>query len=291
MPSSCHSFSVPDLFLNLSRSVQPADIMLTEVKSFNEQYRQRLSSLIPRYVLLLSAGITTICFVVTLVLSNSRNWPEDLKIGNWGEGLALASVLPSLCWSSFCIIQNRFSKFPLHTGWLLSLDLICFLAIATCCPLGMPSSSFWSGGQECLVPTDEAANGPVSASCERLIHLVWVVEMTAFAGAYLTAIIHFSLFVIACRATDLYNREKKKRNKAGKKMKLSAYPWNESQEPIVGISSPHELDTRKSQGSKGGCAWASEVSSGQDHDCAVELECGGRNSLVGDCDSARKSSL
>ena len=97
--------------------------------------------------------------------------------------------------------------------------------------------------------------------------------------------------MIACRATDLYNREKKRRNKAGKKMELPAYPLNESQEPIVRIGSQHELDSRQSQRSKGDCAWFSEVSSGQDHDCAAELECGRQHSLVDDCNSARKSSL
>ncbi|CAF9904989.1 MAG: hypothetical protein ALECFALPRED_010653 [Alectoria fallacina] len=103
------------------------------------------------------------------------------------------------------------------------------------------------------------------------------------------AIVHFLLFVMACRATDLYNREKKRRNKAGKHMELPAYPFNESQEPIVGISSPHELDTRKSQSSKGGCAWVSEVGSGQDHDCVAELEYGRKHCLVDDCDSAQKA--
>lgn len=97
--------------------------------------------------------------------------------------------------------------------------------------------------------------------------------------------------MIACRATDLYNREKKRRSKAGKKMELPAYPLNESREPIIGIGLRHELDTCQSQSSKGGCAWVSEVTSGQDHDCAAELECGRQHSLVDDCSSARKSSL
>lgn len=67
--------------------------------------------------------------------------------------------------------------------------------------------------------------------------------------------------MIACRATDLYNREKERRNKAGKQMELPAYPFIESREPIVGIRSLHELDIRKSQSSEEGCAWVSEVGS------------------------------
>lgn len=97
--------------------------------------------------------------------------------------------------------------------------------------------------------------------------------------------------MIACRTTDLYNREKKRRNKAGKQMELPAYPFKESQEPIVGISSPHELDTRKSQSFKGGCTWVSEVGSGQDHDCAAELGYGRKHSTADECDSVRKSPL
>lgn len=93
--------------------------------------------------------------------------------------------------------------------------------------------------------------------------------------------------MIACRATDLYNRDKKRRGKAGRQMELPAYPFNESQEPIVSISSPHELDTRISQNSKRGSAWVSEVGSGQDYDCAAEIGYG-KHGLVDDSDSARK---
>lgn len=96
-------------------------------------------------------------------------------------------VLPSLCWTSFYLIRRRFTTSPFPIGWLLTLDLICFLASATCCSLGMLISGFWSGGQECLIPTNDASNGLVSASCESLIHLAWGVETTAFAGAYLMA--------------------------------------------------------------------------------------------------------
>lgn len=265
--------------------------MSTESKFLKERSRMRLNSLIPRGILLLLACISIICFVVTLALSNSKNWPEDLGMGYWELILALASVLPSLCWASFCLLRRRFSTSPLHPGCLLSLDLICFLAIASCCSLALPSSTYWVYGQECLVPTSDASNGPVSARCERLIHLVRGLEMTAYAAAYLLAIVHFIMFALACRATDLYNREKKRRNKAGKQVELPAYPFHESQEPIVGIGSPHELDTRKSQSSKGGCAWISEVGSGHDHDCAAELDYGRNHSLADEYDSVKKSTL
>lgn len=106
--------------------------------------------------------------------------------------------------------------------------------------------------------------------------------------------------MIACRATDLCNREKKRRGKAGEQMGPPAYSFSESYEPIVGISSPHELDTRKSHSSlheldtrkshssKGDCTWVSEASSGQDHDCAAELGCGRKHSLADECDSVKE---
>ena len=97
--------------------------------------------------------------------------------------------------------------------------------------------------------------------------------------------------MIACRATDLCNREKKSRGKAGEQMDLPAYPFNESQEPIVGISSPFELDTCKSHSSKNDCAWVSEVSSRQAHDYPAELGYGRKHSHADESDSARKLPL
>lgn len=66
--------------------------MSTQLKSFSEQFKRPLKSLIPRYILLLLACISIICFAITLALSNSKTWPQDLTIGYWGQGLALVAV-------------------------------------------------------------------------------------------------------------------------------------------------------------------------------------------------------
>lgn len=84
--------------------------------------------------------------------------------------------------------------------------------------------------------------------------------------------IHFVYFVIACRATDLRNRENRRRNKIMRQGGLEAVTINgEGEEEHINLCPTSELDSPESGKFNYDHKFAAEVSSGAVHDCVAEM--------------------
>ncbi|KAI4285710.1 MAG: hypothetical protein L6R38_000448 [Xanthoria sp. 2 TBL-2021] len=157
----------------------------------------------------------------------------DLGIHNdFCEKLALGMMFLPFVWIAFLLVWYVLKKPEIHPGYYIGFDLYVGLShLILILVLFMFSAYILDSANQVCAGSSHRKEVEV---CDQHVPLIKLVYITAYAFAWIVALMHWIFFGVACRVCDVYDREKKANKKLEKKgVVLESRSRSSSQEHIV----------------------------------------------------------